>query len=419
LAVGTAAAYPLATEYPATLKGEQVAQHVFTIEGGMTAKCPVMIAHGEASAAEEDFDLDVEYNGTFESKCTAFGLSGTASINTNGCVYRLAPETIVGEGETTGTLGIVCPEGQKITITSGTCEVQIGEQAKVASVGFVNKAGGEGEKDDIQVDLDVEKSLGYNKTKDGSGCPLVGTGSKTDGSLSGTTTVVAMDPETKALQDLSVLAPGSLLGAGAYPATLRGVQSGSHAFVFETNVTVECAQAHFHGEITGLAPVFSLAPTYTGISHEEVTTSCLAQKIPWASVATNGCKYSLSMPSEVKEGKTTGEVDLVCPSEASIVFAWGPCEVLIGDEDGEGKPINQDLKAVTLINQPKSEPEKDRVSVVFEIKEELTYKKTKDAFSCPLDGGGWMPSEGSYTGTLILTGEKPGTEEPYDLFVES
>lgn len=420
-AAGIAAAYPLATEYPATLKGEQVAQHVFTFEGGMTAKCPVMIAHGKVSAAEEDFDLDPEYNGTFEQKCTAFGLAGTASISMNGCVYRLAPETAVGAGETTGTLSIICPEGQKITITSGTCEVQIGEQANAGSVGFVNELG-EASEDDVEIDLDLEKTLDYNKTKDGSGCPLAGTGLKTDGSLDGLTTLTAFDPETKAQQPLSV-GTGSFLAAGAYPATLRGAQSGLHTFTFETKRTVECPSATFHKEISGPISPLRLPLELSGVKHPETTTSCNAEKIPtWGSVSVNGCEFRLSMPFELKEGKTTGEADLLCPSGASMVFKWANCEVRVGDEGAEGKLVNQNLGPVTFVNQPKSEPEKDSVSVAIEIKEELAYKKTKDGFTCGLDGAseeGVEVADGSYVGTLILTGQKPGTEEPFDVFLES
>jgi hypothetical protein len=426
LAIGAlaplASAHPLTAEsYPARVFGEQTTQHVFTIEGGMTAKCPVAEFEGEIGAASGKVDLDAEYHGSGESKCAAFGLGEAASISMNGCAYELRPQEKAAENEFGGLMDIKCPEGQKITITAGTCEVQIGPQEGLSSVGYINDPSAEAHKDAVTFKPEISGSLRYSKTKDGGGCPLSGAGEKTDGSYKGNASIAGSNPTTKAPLDLSFVAAPAL-AANAYPTELVGQQVGQHIFSFE-EAQMKCSTASFSGELLASPTEVSLGAAY---KDGQVNGFCLVTKgSTLGSVAMNGCKYRLNGIAETGEGKFSAEVDLDCPPSTVIVMKVSTCEVQIGDQDAGGKPVNQDLGPVTLVNEPKTEPEKDQVKVTFEFTEEITYVKKTDPVLCPFLGTGTR-TDGSYSGTFTLRGYSPATEgekgekitgEPHDLYV--
>lgn len=416
LAIGTAlvpvasASSLSAEEYPASLKGEPTVQHVFTFEGGLTAKCPVTVLRGELKAASTEIELEAEYQSTFETKCTAFGLSAAASISTNGCAYVLKPESPAGEGKFSGAFDIRCPEGQKLTIVADTCEVQIGEQKGLKTAEFINDAKEKAHTDEVTFNAAVSGSLKYVKSKDGTGCPLAGTGEKSDGSFSGKATVTGLDPTTKAGLDVAFFQAASWT-AETYPTTLTGVQTSVQTFKFESNQKLECAVALFHGELAGPALETLMTAEYEGASGEK-PRKCTDSGLPIVSVAMNGCKYRLRAIGEAKEGKYSGGVDLRCPPGAGIAVEWLNCKVRIGDE-GAGFAINQNLP-VTLVDKEKTEPEKDDVELSFNIEEKLVYEKTFDGFSCPLVGLG-LSATGTYTGSITLSGSSPSTKAPHDI----
>jgi hypothetical protein len=418
LAVGTAfasvasASSLSAEDYPAVLKGEPTVQHVFTFEGGLTAKCPVTLLRGELSGSSAEVKLEAEYQGTFEGKCTAFGLSTTASISMNGCVYVLKPESQVGEGKFSGAFDISCPEGQRLTIVAGTCEVQIGEQKNLKTAEFLNDTKEKAHTDEVTFNAAAEGSVKYLKAKDGTGCPLAGTGEKTDGSFSGKTTITGLDPTTKAGLDVYFfqLAPWT---AGTYPTTLTGVQTSVQTFTFEAGQKLECGVALFDGEIGGSALEVLMTAEYEGTSGEK-PRKCTDSGLPIVTVTMNGCKYRFRAIGGAKEGKFAGGVDLRCPPGAAVVVQWLNCKAQFGDESA-GNAVNQNLP-VTLVDKEKPEPEKDDIELSFNIEEKLFYEKTFDGFSCPLNGTGFSAT-GSYTGSITLSGSSPSTKEPHDIRV--
>jgi hypothetical protein len=418
VAIGTlapvASAHPLTAEsYPARLFGEQTTKHVFTIEGGMAASCPVAEFEGKITEATGKSELRAEYHGSGENKCSAFGLAGVASISMNGCAYELRPRVFQNGNEFTGLLDLKCPEGQKITITSGTCEIQIGSQEGLGPVKYLNDPSLEAHKDTVTFKPEISGSIRYSKTKDGSGCPLMGTGEKTDGSYQGNTLIVGSNPTTKAPLDLSFDAAPAL-AAEAYPAKLVGQQTGEHLFSFEKGRTVGCMVASFSGELAGAPTEVPLGMEYSSSGGEY--PNCKASGFPnAATVSTNGCRFLLSITAATGEGEFTGDAALDCPPGAVMAMKIISCEARIGDQDSTGKPINQNLGPVTFVNLSKAEPEMDEVEVSFEFKEEITYNKI-DLFGCPFEGGGEQTG-GSYVGDFILKGLSLSGEEPRDLFV--
>jgi|GEM_PF-1391382 len=163
-AVASAAAaenYFQATEYMAEVKGEGTA-HTFTFEG-TSVECGAVDIVGNLQEPQEEIEVLPEYE-----ECSAFGfLSGT--VNVEGCKYRLHANT--------PDFDIVCPAGKAIKIVGVTCEVQIGSQNNVQKVEYTNN--GSSPKT-LTIETGLE-GLKYNKTKDGFGCPLSGTGEKSNG----------------------------------------------------------------------------------------------------------------------------------------------------------------------------------------------------------------------------------------------
>jgi len=157
-----------AGEYPADVSGAQEGSEepTFTMEGGIAVKCKATSQTGWMGQAVETLEVTPTY-----SECTSSGAATT--VATEGCVYRLYAGTTA--------MDISCPEGKTIKIAWGTCEVTIGGQSGVKTIEYTTK---EGSPDSTTAKVAL-KELQYTKTKDGFLCPLVGTGAKSDGALSG------------------------------------------------------------------------------------------------------------------------------------------------------------------------------------------------------------------------------------------
>jgi hypothetical protein len=170
-----------AAEFPARLSGEQSGEkgHVFTVEEKNSLTCTKMTATGELFEPSEAQEVSPTY-----SSCTAFGFSATVTMH--GCVYRLHAGEETSANHFSGTIDIVCPPGEKIAMAAGTCEVQVGSQEGLSGVEYVDNTGHSPV--DVTVNLSVT-GIKYNKVKDGIGCPLNGTGEKSDGTYSGATLV--------------------------------------------------------------------------------------------------------------------------------------------------------------------------------------------------------------------------------------
>lgn len=167
-----------AASYNALISGEQSSPSStsFGFEDSTTAKCTTIGQAGKLTAASSSLSLTSGYTG-----CTAFGFA-EATIAPETCSFVLKPTS--GSGDSfSGTVDISCTESKKIIITGGNCEVKIGGQTGLGTVSF--KTNTAATPDEIEATFSIT-TLAYEKSKDGINCPLTGTGSKTNGTLSGT-----------------------------------------------------------------------------------------------------------------------------------------------------------------------------------------------------------------------------------------
>jgi hypothetical protein len=168
-----------AEKYPATIEGTQVGQHAFTVEDGLNIKCNRATFHGTLSEASTTITMAPTY-----TECVAFGFINS-TVNFNGCTYLFHAGEEVAVDKHAGTVDIVCPAGGSIVIVAGTCETRIPPQTGLSTNNIENNTS--------PLDATATGSLtgvAYSKTKDGFGCPLTGTGSKTDGGYAGTATAI-------------------------------------------------------------------------------------------------------------------------------------------------------------------------------------------------------------------------------------
>jgi len=104
--------------------------------------------------------------------CTAFGFLG-ATVNVEGCDYVFTATEKIAEGVYTHHVDVVCPTGQSIKITAGTCKAEVKAQTGLTRVKTTNLANGT-----VTVQPEVG-GISLNVTQDGFGCPFSGTGAKT------------------------------------------------------------------------------------------------------------------------------------------------------------------------------------------------------------------------------------------------
>ncbi len=162
--------------YPAAISGVNQGAHLFTVENEeVDVECAKATFTGEIAEPDETPEVLPKYE-----SCLAAG-SFSATVNANGCVFRLYATEEVAAEEFDGTADLVCPEGKKITMTAVFCEIQIGSQSGVGKVDFENEI------EASPVDLTVDISLTGVKyaTKGSAFCPLFGTGEKSDGTYDG------------------------------------------------------------------------------------------------------------------------------------------------------------------------------------------------------------------------------------------
>jgi hypothetical protein len=190
-AAGAQAAVFAAPEYPAFVSGGPTETSSMTLgfEGGQTASCEFAGLAGEITGATSELSVSLGFGG-----CTAFG-SAEGSIEANGCAFVFHPGSGSGD-KFTGTLDIVCPLGEAITVSGGNCEVQIGSQTGLGPVAYERQTAFEPEGVQASFEMKAASGFAYTKSLDGSGCPLSGTGSKTDGVFGGAMNLKAGNVET-------------------------------------------------------------------------------------------------------------------------------------------------------------------------------------------------------------------------------
>jgi hypothetical protein len=174
-----------------TATAEQVGEHEFTLTDHeiepakfFSFKCKKAIFTGTAGVTDGATSMTVH---PVYSECTIFG--GPVTITTTGCDYLLKTGTPTATGGWHATTDIVCAAGSVIKIVSGTCEIQVGAQTGLATSEVTN-SGGEKTAMDLLIHTKIT-GLVYNVTKDPIGCFLKGTGVKSKGDYTGTTTVKA------------------------------------------------------------------------------------------------------------------------------------------------------------------------------------------------------------------------------------
>ncbi len=168
-----------AEKYPATIEGSQVGQHVFSVEDNLNVKCNRATFHGTLAEASSTMTITPTY-----TECVAFGFLNS-TVNFNGCDYLFHAGEEVAADKHQGTVDITCPTENSIVIVAGTCETKIGAQTGLNSSNVENNT--------EPLDATATGSLTgitYSKAKDGFGCPLTGTGTKTDGGYAGTATAI-------------------------------------------------------------------------------------------------------------------------------------------------------------------------------------------------------------------------------------
>lgn len=146
-----------ATEYPATLTGEQVGVNKFVIAAGVrTVTCKKATFHGTIKEAADPVTLTPTY-----SECHAAPNEIPATVTMNGCDYSLKANTVTS---TTGTLtaDLLCPAGKDVEIhlyenatkhkeNSPLCQYTVKEQLNLPAGEYHNE--GSGSTEDVTATL--------------------------------------------------------------------------------------------------------------------------------------------------------------------------------------------------------------------------------------------------------------------------
>jgi hypothetical protein len=108
----------------AAIFGQQLTQHLFTIDAGIV-KCNQATFEGLATGGGQTQTTaqELQVTGTY-AQCNISGLAAT--VDMNGCKY-----TITGAGQAANTVQVDitgCTAGKVITVTSATCTVTVPEQ---------------------------------------------------------------------------------------------------------------------------------------------------------------------------------------------------------------------------------------------------------------------------------------------------
>jgi len=154
-----------------------------TTPGG-TVQCNSHYTVEEAGGSEEGLEgpkTSVTVTPTY-TDCKAFGFLN-ASIDMMGCDYVFHAEAQIAAGRYNNSVDVTCPVGKgPVTLTVGTCKVDIPAQGPLTNVETENLAGGT-----LTVKPNVA-NITLNVTTDGFGCPFPSTGHFT-GSFHGDVTI--------------------------------------------------------------------------------------------------------------------------------------------------------------------------------------------------------------------------------------
>lgn len=156
--------------YPCTATGSSAkGAEEFTTEAG-TVKCNShflveKVGGGDLTGPSQKVTVTPTY-----TNCEAFGFL-SATVNVEECDYVFTATEKLGPDHYVHHVDIVCPTGQSIKITAGTCKAEVKGQTGVTDVTTLNT------KEGVTVEPTAEVALVV--TQDGFGCPFLGTGNKT------------------------------------------------------------------------------------------------------------------------------------------------------------------------------------------------------------------------------------------------
>jgi hypothetical protein len=197
VAAQAASAHQFTSESGATiLTGAQVGEHVFTAEGN-EVRCTTATFSGTQLGTESDqITIHPEYGKGLDEKgepgkCRFSAL--TATVTTTGCNYVFDSDTTQNPDAALGVedapVSIECETGKAINIAMSGCTIAVGgapNNQGLHGVTFAND--GTGSTKDVTVNA-TASTIHYSAS--GFGCGLAGikTGTHTDGTYTGLTTV--------------------------------------------------------------------------------------------------------------------------------------------------------------------------------------------------------------------------------------
>jgi hypothetical protein len=283
VASASAAEFEVEGTAPVTVLGKQVGGEapVFTLDGSKVECEKVEFEGTMAGISQTTLEVVPKY-----SSCKAFGFL-EATVSMNGCKYKFLQPT--GSGPFSGQMSIVCPEGT-IKIVAATCEVQIGAQGPLSGTVTHEDLGTTPIR--LGTKAALEK-LTYNRTKDGFGCPLTGTGVKEDGKYSG-----------------GAEFEGSQAGAVAFGVTFAWLSANPKEVEFPTEIEVTKSdkkplEISFIGKIRNSVNILDarIVNTSGGNHFKIVNNGCKKGKL----VKGTPCKLEVEFAPE-KKGALTAEV---------------------------------------------------------------------------------------------------------------
>ncbi len=138
-----------ASEYPATITGEQEAGQINRLTiGSNYFQCGTGNYHGTMTEASSTLTTTIDITGCE----TSFGTEAT--VDNNGCDYLLHSGAEVTPDVFSATLDLVCPVEKEVTITLGLCTIHIKPQKGLGGVILTNKT--EGTRKDVTVDTSIQ-----------------------------------------------------------------------------------------------------------------------------------------------------------------------------------------------------------------------------------------------------------------------
>lgn len=336
------------SEYPTSVTASGAkGNDVINTEGGKV-ECASHFS-GTLAKASTSVTLTASY-----TECQAFGFASATVIM--GCDYVF---------HVTGAVDIECPASNKIVITAGSCEVQIGTQTGLSKVELSNGSG------DISAKVNLS-GIKYNVTKDGSGCPFGGTGEKTGGTYAQSSAVTVSSTDGASLDIGTTPSGAGTYTAAGYPTTATATSAfGNDTLITEAGA-VQCA-AHFAATLVEPSSHLTVTPTYTGGPGRE---HCAFASFNLA-ITMNGCSYTFETPPG-SGANWNAPMQIACPAGQSILVripATGSslCEFTVGAQTPGG--------SVALVNTGGDVTAQANVTGI-------NYTVTKDGFGCPFAGTG-------------------------------